>query len=36
VDPDKKSRLQAVMCTVDLDCRPLFSWVQGVTLLGLG
>jgi hypothetical protein len=35
VDPDKKSRLQAVMCTVELDCRPLFSWGQGVTLLGL-
>jgi hypothetical protein len=35
VDPDKKSRLQAVVCTVEFDCRPLFSWGQGVTLLGL-
>jgi hypothetical protein len=35
VDPDQKSRLQAVICTVELDCRALFSWGQGITLLGL-
>jgi dipeptidyl aminopeptidase/acylaminoacyl peptidase len=35
VDPDEKSRLQAVACTVEPACRPLFSWGQGVTLLGL-
>jgi hypothetical protein len=36
VDPDARTSLQAVVCTVDLRCDPLFSWDEGVRLLGFG
>jgi dipeptidyl aminopeptidase/acylaminoacyl peptidase len=35
VDPERASRLQAVLCSSDLDCKPLFSWTRGVALLAL-
>ncbi|MFN2526461.1 MAG: hypothetical protein ABR505_09420 [Actinomycetota bacterium] len=34
-DPDDRAKLQAVYCEIEaLRCRPLFSWRQGVRLLG--
>lgn len=33
VDPDDRTRLQAVICTSRIDCGPAFSWGQGVRLL---
>jgi hypothetical protein len=35
VDPARPSRLQAVLCSTELECDALFSWVQGVALLAL-
>jgi hypothetical protein len=35
INPDQPRKLQAVECTIELECRSLFSWVQGVTLLGI-
>jgi Tol biopolymer transport system component len=35
VDPSSRGRLQAVLCTTDLECEPLFSWKEGVRLLAL-
>lgn len=34
IDPDDKLSLQAVICTVQLQCEEAFSWSQGVRLLG--
>ena len=33
VDPANRGRLQAVACTLDTECDPLFSWGRGVRLL---
>ena len=35
VDPDNAFDLQAVICSIDLECEPAFSWGRGVALLGL-
>jgi hypothetical protein len=35
VDPADAGKLQVVTCTIGLDCRSLFSFRQGVRLLGL-
>jgi hypothetical protein len=35
VHPKNADKLQAVFCTTSLDCRPLFSWAQGISLLAL-
>jgi hypothetical protein len=35
VDPRAPFKLQAVICSVELDCEPAFSWGRGVVLLGL-
>jgi WD40-like Beta Propeller Repeat len=35
VDPARASKLQAVLCSTELDCDTLFSWGQGVALLAL-
>jgi hypothetical protein len=35
VDPQDDTRLQAVVCTTELDCDTHFSWDEGITLLGL-
>jgi hypothetical protein len=35
IDPDNRAKLQVVACTVALNCRPLFSFREGITLLGL-
>ena len=34
VDPDNRTRLQAMICTSRIDCSTTFSWGQGVRLLG--
>jgi hypothetical protein len=34
--PERKSRLEAVLCEVDdFECEPLFDWREGIKLLGL-
>ena len=35
VDPSSRTSLQAVACSVELRCEELFSWEEGVRLLGL-
>ena len=35
IDPTNRGRLQAVTCTLDKRCDPLFSWGRGVRLLAL-
>jgi hypothetical protein len=35
VDPARASKLQAVLCSTELECETLFSWNQGVALLAL-
>jgi Tol biopolymer transport system component len=34
VDPDQRTRLEALVCSIDATCEPAFSWGRGVTLLG--
>lgn len=33
VDEDDRSRLEAVVCTIELECDELFNWARGVQLL---
>jgi hypothetical protein len=35
VHPQNAGKLQAVLCTMALECRPLFSWSEGISLLAL-
>ena len=35
VDPENALDLQAVVCTIELECDPAFTWGRGVALLGL-
>jgi hypothetical protein len=35
IDPDNPVKLQAVSCSIALNCRSLFSFREGITLLGL-
>ena len=34
-DPVDPARLQAVLCSPELRCEPLFDWTEGIRLLGL-
>jgi hypothetical protein len=34
VHPEARSRLQAVVCSAGLDCKPAFGWTEGIRLLG--